>query len=58
MPAYRIYWLDQNDHVIGTDYLIAETEDDVRAEAPSHLGTASAVEVWHQVRLVVRVGGP
>jgi hypothetical protein len=24
MPAYRIYWLDQNDHVTGADWLIAE----------------------------------
>ena len=58
MPAYRIYWLDQNDHIIGADYLLAETNDAVRAEAPSHLGTASAVEVWHRTRRVLRVDGP
>jgi hypothetical protein len=55
MPAYRIYWFDQDDHVIEADHLIAEADDDVRAGAVSHLGMASAVEVWHQARRVVRV---
>jgi hypothetical protein len=55
MPAYRIYWLDQDDHVTEADYLIAEADDDVRDGAASHLGIASAVEVWHWARRVVRV---
>jgi hypothetical protein len=54
MPAYRIYWFDQNDHVTEADWLIAEA-DDVRAGAVSHLGTASAVEVWRRARRLVRV---
>ena len=54
MPAYRIYWFDQNGHVTETDYLIAEADDDVRDWAAAHLGIASAVEVWHQARRVVR----
>jgi hypothetical protein len=45
MPAYRIYWFDQNGHVTETDYLIAEADDDVRDWAAAHLGIASAVEV-------------
>ena len=55
MPAYRIYWLDQDDHITEADYLIAEADDNVREGAGSHLGMASAVEVWHQTRRVVRV---
>jgi hypothetical protein len=55
MPAYRIYWFDQNDHVSEADYLIADADDDVRVGAAAHLGMASAVEVWHQARRVVRV---
>ena len=55
MPAYRIYWLDQDNHITKADWLIAEAEDDMQAWAASHLGTASAVEVWHQTRRVVRV---
>jgi hypothetical protein len=55
MPAYRIYWFDQDDHVTEADYLIAEADNDVRAGAASHLGRASAVEVWHWARRVVRV---
>ena len=58
MPAYRIYWFDQDDHVIEADYLIADADDDVRAGAASHLGMASAVEVWHRARRVVRVTAP
>jgi len=55
VPTYRIYWLDQDGHIIRGDYLIAAAEDDVPAAAAAHLGTASAVEVWHQARRVVRV---
>jgi hypothetical protein len=55
MPAYRIYWFDQNDHVSEADYLIADADDDVRVGAAAHLGVASAVEVWHHARRVVRV---
>jgi len=55
MPAYRIYWFDQDDHVTEVDYLIAETDDDVRAGVASYLRMASAVEVWHWARRVVRV---
>jgi hypothetical protein len=57
MPAYRIYWLNQDGHVTEVDYLIAEADDDVRAGAASHLGMASAVEIWHRARRVVRVVG-
>jgi hypothetical protein len=56
MPAYRIYWFDQRGCVIETDHLVvAEADDDVRDWAAAHLGVASAVEVWHQARRVVRV---
>jgi hypothetical protein len=55
MPAYRIYWLDQDDHITGADNLIADTDDIVRNGAVAHLGTASAIEVWQGARLVVRV---
>ena len=55
MPAYRIYWFDQDDHVIEADHLIAEADDDVREAAASRLGKTSAVEVWHQARRIVRV---
>ena len=33
MPAYRIYWFDQDDHVTEADYLIADADDDVRGGA-------------------------
>jgi hypothetical protein len=55
MPAYRIYWFDPADHVSEADYLIADADDEVRAGAAAHLGMASAVEVWHRARRVVRV---
>ena len=55
MPAYRIYWFDRDDRISEADYLIADADDDVRAGAASYLGMASAVEVWHQARRVVRV---
>jgi hypothetical protein len=55
MPAYRIYWFDQNDHISEADYLIADADDEVREVAESYLGRASAVEVWHHARRVVRV---
>ena len=55
VPAYRIYWFNQDDHITEADYLIADADDDVRAEAASYLGVASAVEVWHRARRVVRV---
>ena len=57
MPAYRIYWFDQDDHVTEADYLIADADDDVRGGAASYLEKASAFEVWHWARLVVRVEG-
>ena len=46
MPAYLIYWFDQDDHVTEADYLIADADDDVRGGA-SYISKASAVEVWH-----------
>jgi hypothetical protein len=55
MPAYRIYWLNQDDHITEADWLIAEADDDLRAGAASHLGRASSVEIWHRARRVVRV---
>jgi hypothetical protein len=45
MPAYRIYWFDQDGHVTEADYLVADTDDDVRASTASYLRMASAVEV-------------
>jgi hypothetical protein len=50
MPAYRIYWLDRDDHITEADWLIAETDDDVREVAASYLEKASAVEIWHHAR--------
>ena len=50
VPAYRIYWFNQDNHITEVDYLIAETDDDVRAELASYLRMASAVEVWHWAR--------
>ncbi len=58
MLAYRIYWFDQDDHVTEADFLIADTDDDVRARAAVYRGTASAVEVWHRARRLVRVTAP
>ena len=55
MPAYRIYWLDRDNHITAADCLIADTDDIVRNGAGAHLGTASAVEVWQGARMVVRV---
>jgi hypothetical protein len=55
MPAYRIYWFDKDDHVTEADCLIADADGDVRDGAESYLGMASAVEVWHRARRVVRV---
>jgi hypothetical protein len=55
MPGYRIYWFDHDGHVTEADGLIADADDDVREGAGSHLGMASAVEVWHGARRVVRV---
>jgi hypothetical protein len=55
MPAYRIYWLDQDNHITEADWLIADADDDVRAGAASYLSRASAVEVWHHARRVMRV---
>jgi hypothetical protein len=55
MPAYRIYWLDQNNHITEADCLIADSDDIVRNGAGAHLGSAPAVEVWHGARMVVRV---
>jgi hypothetical protein len=55
MPAYRIYWLDQDGHVTEGDGLVAAADDDVREAAQSRVGMAAAVEVWHGERCVVRV---
>jgi hypothetical protein len=41
MPAYRIYWLDQDNRVTEADGLIADADDDVREGAGSHLGMAA-----------------
>ena len=30
MPAYRIYWFDQDDHVIEADYFIADEAEPAR----------------------------
>jgi hypothetical protein len=54
MPAYRIYWFNQDYQVTEADWLIANADDEVRVVA-SYLGSASAVEVWHHARRVVRV---
>jgi len=54
MSGYRIYWLDQADHIMGADGLIADSDDIVRRGAREHIGIASAVEVWDGARLVVR----
>jgi len=54
MPAYRIYWLDQDNHITEADCLIGEADDNVREAICAHLGTAAAVEVWHRARLVAR----
>jgi hypothetical protein len=41
MPAYRIYWLDRDNHVTEADSLIAEADDDARDGKASYLGMAS-----------------
>jgi hypothetical protein len=55
MPAYRIYWLNQDDHITEADWLIVDVDDEVREVAASYLGKASAVEIWHHARRIVRV---
>jgi hypothetical protein len=55
MPGYRIYWLDQADHITEADGLIADSDDIVRRGAGEHIGTASAIEVWDGARLVARL---
>ena len=55
MPGYRIYWLDQANHIMGADGLIADSDDIVRRGAREHIGVASAVEVWDGARLVVQL---
>ena len=55
MPGYRIYWLDQADHIMGADGLIADSDDIVRRGVREHIGIASAIEVWDGARLVVRL---
>jgi hypothetical protein len=54
MPAYRIYWLDKDDHIIAADNLIADADEEARAAAESRLGRAAAIEVWHGARRVAR----
>lgn len=55
MPAYRIYWLDKDNHITEADCLIADTDEIIRNGVGAQLGTASAVEVWQGTRMVVRV---
>ena len=38
MPAYRIYWLDEDNHITAADCLIADTDEIVRTGAGAHLG--------------------
>ena len=54
MPAYRIYWLDKDDHIIAADNLIADADEQARAAAEVRLGRASALEVWRGARCVAR----
>ena len=58
MSAYRIYWFDRDDRIIGADNLIADSDDVVRSGAARHLQSASAIEVWNGTRLVVRISAP
>ena len=58
MPGYRIYWLDQTDHIMGADGLIADSDDIVRHGVREHLGIASAVEVRDGARLAASKAEP
>jgi hypothetical protein len=51
-PRRRV---NQDDHITEADYVIADADDEVREVAASYLGGASAVEVWHRARCIVRV---
>jgi hypothetical protein len=54
MPAYRIYWLDSDDHIIAADNLIADADEEAGAAAEARLGRAPAVEVWRGARRIAR----
>jgi hypothetical protein len=54
MPAYRIYWLDKDDHIIAADNLTADADEQARATAVVRLGRALAIEVWRGARYGAR----
>jgi hypothetical protein len=55
MPAYRLYWLNKDNHIMRADTVMAASDDEVRLVAQARLGTAPAIEIWCGRRCVDRV---
>ena len=61
MPAYKVYFMDDRDHIVAA--LDISADDDGKAVAQGiELGNAApgcaAIEVWQQARLVHRHNKP
>ena len=57
MPNYRVYFMNNGDHIVAAMDIRAATDDDAIAQGAELCKTTpecAAIEVWHHTRLVYR----
>jgi hypothetical protein len=57
MTDYRIYLLNETDHIYSFRVASSESDDDVLDIAQPLLAEATAVEIWQRTRRVARLPG-
>jgi hypothetical protein len=47
MGEYRLYWLDEENHITGAETIECATFEEACAAATARLGEYKAIEIWH-----------
>ena len=52
MPTYRLYLVDQENHITRTPKVLASDSDEDAVERAKQIGDGHDVEVWQGTRLI------
>ncbi len=58
MSNYRLFQINQADHIVDGHVMACVSDDEAKAVAPQYLPGFAAVEVWCERRRIARFGSP
>jgi hypothetical protein len=58
MSNYRLFQINQTDHIVDGHVVTCASDDEAAAVAPQYLAGYAAVEVWCDRRRITRLASP